>query len=359
MTTDAISGHFYFKKDDFCLNVHFSIPAQGITAIFGHSGSGKTTLLRCIAGLDRPQQGELYIKETCWQKEAQQFFLPTHQRALGYVFQEASLFPHLNVEKNLRYGLQRTAKEHCQIHFDEAVHLLGIQHLLHRRPRSLSGGERQRVAIARALLTSPQILLMDEPLAALDTQSKTDILPYLKSLHHNLSIPIVYITHDIDEALSLADYMLVLQQGEVIARGSIDSLLTQLTLPLFPAHSARTLLNAPVISHDKKYHLSLLDVLGHHLIINGLDYPVGQMLRLTINARDVSLSCSDQPLGDILNCLPVTITAMQEDEHYQWLVTLKYKELTLLSYITKKASDLLQIQIGQSLFAHIKEINVL
>jgi len=203
----------------FTLEVRQTLPAQGITAFFGPSGCGKTTLLRAIAGLERAQ-GRVAMGDAAWQDDARGAFVPAHQRSLGYVIQEAALFPHLDVRRNLDYGLKRTRAEERRIPLDQVIELLGIGHLMQRRTTTLSGGERQRVAIARALATSPRLLLMDEPLAALDMQRKREVLPYLEGLQRELRLPILYVSHAIDEVSRLADHLLVMEEGRVRAAGS-------------------------------------------------------------------------------------------------------------------------------------------
>ena len=209
-TRDGIQAQFKLSYSGFALDVDLALPGRGISAIYGASGSGKTSLLRCIAGLDRAV-GQLCVNGEVWQDESH--FLPPHQRSLGYVFQEASLFAHLTVRGNLDYGLNRLAPAQRKVSLDHALDLLGIAHLMERKPEGLSGGERQRVAIARALLTSPRLLLMDEPLAALDLPRKREILPYLERLHTELDIPLLYVSHSPDELARLADHLVVLELG--------------------------------------------------------------------------------------------------------------------------------------------------
>ncbi len=212
----GIEARFHVDWPGFALQVDLHLPAGGVTAFFGHSGSGKTTLLRCIAGLERAPKGRLVVNGELWQEEGQ--WLPTHKRSIGYVFQEASLFPHLSVLGNLQYGMKRISDPQ-RVNLHQVVELLGIGHLLARKPESLSGGERQRVGIARALAVSPRLLLMDEPLAALDLKRKREILPYLERLHDELDIPVLYVSHSPDEVMVLADYIVVLDEGQVLAEG--------------------------------------------------------------------------------------------------------------------------------------------
>jgi molybdate transport system ATP-binding protein len=222
---DAIHARFKLDYTGFTLDVDLDLPSHGVTALFGHSGSGKTTLLRAIAGLERVPGGYLAVNGEVWQDDEQGIFLPTHQRPLGYVFQEASLFAHLNVRRNLEYGLKRVPEQQRRVSLDKAIELLGIGHLQERMPNALSGGERQRVGIARALAVSPQLLLMDEPLAALDLKRKGEILPYLERLHDELDIPVLYVSHSPDEVARLADHLVLMENGQVLASGALTETL--------------------------------------------------------------------------------------------------------------------------------------
>ncbi|HEY1392919.1 MAG TPA: molybdenum ABC transporter ATP-binding protein, partial [Methylibium sp.] len=201
-------------RPGFALELDCILPGGGVTALFGPSGCGKTTVLRALAGLERAK-GRVVVNGEVWQDDASKAFVPTHRRAIGYVIQEPTLFPHLDVRRNLVYGLRRIPPQQRRIGMDRALSLLGIGHLLDRAPSSLSGGERQRVAIARALLTSPQLLLMDEPLAALDAARKAEILPYLERLHVELRMPIVYVTHSMEEVARLVDHLVLMESGRV------------------------------------------------------------------------------------------------------------------------------------------------
>jgi molybdate transport system ATP-binding protein len=354
-----INGRFQLQLGNFAFNINFHAPGRGVTAIFGSSGSGKTTLLRCIAGLERATQGYLQINGTCWQDEARGWFLPTHQRPLGYVFQEASLFPHLSVQKNLEYGLRRTPPAQRHIAFDEAVELLGIAHLLTRQPARLSGGERQRIAIARALLTSPKLLLMDEPLAALDAPSKADILPYLEKLHEELSIPVLYITHSIQEVMRLADYLLLLDQGQVIGSGTLLEVLTRLDLPLSHIPEAGVIIEAKVIEHDEEFHLTYLAFSGGQISLRRENLPLGHTVRVGVNARDVSLALENEIHSSILNNFQATVLEIVEESPGQLLIKLDITGALLLARITKKSGNLLNLQIGMSVYARVKSVALL
>jgi molybdate transport system ATP-binding protein len=219
---ETLEAQFTLQRESFTLDVQFSVPNTGVTAIFGPSGCGKTTLLRCLSGLERAPRGFLKVGNEVWQHG--EFFVPTHKRALGYVFQETLLFSHMNVERNLRFGMKRAGIHNSDV-LEKTVRLLGIQHLLKRNPASLSGGERQRVAIARALALCPKILLLDEPLSALDNTLKQEILPYLEQMNKELKIPIVYVSHSRDEVLRLAHNVILMEHGKVVGAGTPEDLL--------------------------------------------------------------------------------------------------------------------------------------
>ena len=255
-----ICASFSLQLEGFTLDASFSVPATGVTALFGPSGSGKTTLLRCIAGLERAN-GTLYVNGELWQDDTH--WMPTHQRPLGYVFQEASLFPHLSVRANLEYGYKRIPATERRVQPEQVVEWLGLSHLIDRGdPAKLSGGERQRVAIARALLTSPRLLLMDEPLSALDTRSRQEILPYLERLHRELEIPVLYVSHAMEEVARLADHLVLLEQGRVIAVGTLHETLARLDLPTAYFDDAGVVVEAVVAQQDESYHLTRIDFAG-------------------------------------------------------------------------------------------------
>jgi molybdate transport system ATP-binding protein len=354
-----LHGRFQLQQGNFQLDVDFHTPGQGVTAIFGLSGSGKTTLLRCVAGLERAKQGFLEINGNCWQDESRHFFLPTHQRPLGYVFQEASLFSHLSVQKNLEYGMRRTPPEQRKVAFDEAVELLGVAPLLNRNPKGLSGGERQRVAIARALLTSPKLLLMDEPLAALDAKSKTEILPYLEKLHEELSIPVLYVTHAIQEVMRLADNILIIENGKLIGSGALLEVLTRLDLPLSHIYEAGVVIEAKVIEHDEEFHLTYLEFSGERLSLRREDLLPGTKVRVVLNARDVSLALENEVHSSILNIFQATLLEIVEESPGQLIIKLEVGGALLLARITKKSGVLLNLQVGMTVYARVKSVALL
>ena len=296
-----LSVKFNLQLAEFSLEVDFEAPTVGVTALFGPSGSGKTTLLRCIAGLEQAR-GSLYVNGEVWQDESK--FMPVHKRPLGYVFQEASLFPHLSVRANLEYGMKRIAPADRKVQLEQVVEWLGLERLIERNdPAVLSGGERQRVAIGRALLTSPRILLMDEPLSALDTASKAEILPYLESLHRELDIPVLYVSHALDEVARLADHMVLMQQGRVIASGALSQTMARLDLPLAGFDDAGAVIEAVVAEQDETYHLTRLDFAGGDLWVGRVAQPTGTVVRARVLARDVSIALQMPQGSSITNIL--------------------------------------------------------
>ncbi|MBA1443755.1 MAG: molybdenum ABC transporter ATP-binding protein [Chromatiales bacterium] len=353
----TIEARFLIERGDFTLDADFIVPAQGISAIFGASGCGKTTLLRAIAGLEQPARGYLKIAGEVWQDGDR--FLPPHQRPLGYVFQEASLFPHLSVRGNLEYGYKRLPPEARRVDFDRAVTLLGIEPLLARRPEGLSGGERQRVAIARALLTSPRLLLMDEPLAALDRQSKREILPFLERLHEELSIPVLYVSHAPDEVARLADQLVLLEQGRVRASGPIGEMLTRVDLPLAHGDEAEAIVEAKVTEHDQAFHLTYLEFPGGRFTVARKDLPLGQSVRLRLLARDVSLSLERHEGTSILNIFPAKVETLADENPAQLMVRLDAGGVPILSRITRKSATILALEPGKTVYVQVKTVALL
>jgi molybdate transport system ATP-binding protein len=302
---ETIHAEFKGALGSFSLDAGFTAPAKGVTALFGPSGCGKTTVLRCIAGLQRLPDGLCVVGGDVWQ-DRKGAFLPTHKRALGYVFQEASLFAHLSVRRNLMFGAPRGEDEagEGKIAFDEVVELLGITALLDRAPGKLSAGERQRVAIGRALLTQPKLLLMDEPLSALDRATKDEILPFLERLRDRLSLPLVYISHSMAEVDRLADQIVLMEKGRVIGFGPLEELQSDPALPLAIARDAAVTLNGVIEAHDGRYGLLTLSVRGGSLIVPAPAAAPGERRRIRIIAGDVSLARQRPGPSSILNILP-------------------------------------------------------
>lgn len=349
----GIEARFKVDWPGFSLDVNLSLPRRGVTALFGHSGSGKTTLLRCIAGLERVQSGQLLFDGTVWQDNRR--WVPTHKRPIGYVFQEASLFSHLSVMANLRFGMRRN-RGAKRVNLEHAVELLGIGHLLDRKPERLSGGERQRVAIARALAIDPQLLLMDEPLAALDLKRKREILPYLERLHDELDIPILYVSHSPDEVARLADHLVAMESGRVLTSGPLAESLARLDLPIRLGEDAGTVLDAKVGAKDSEWHLVRVDFPGGSLWARDHDLAVGRRVRARVLARDVSLA-EEPGQSSIQNVLLGTVDAVGEDDHPGLaLVRMRVGESLFLARLTKRAAASLGVQLGREFWVQVKSV---
>lgn len=354
-----VIARFNLNYADFQLDVDLQLPGAGISVLFGHSGSGKTTLLRCIAGLQHARQGYLQVNGEIWQDHEHNIFTPTYQRALGYVFQEANLFPHLTVAKNLHYGLSRLPRVIAKADLAQIIALLGIEHLLQRMPEHLSGGERQRVAIARALALNPAILLMDEPLASLDNKRKQELLPFFVRLHQNLNIPIIYVTHSQQEVAQLADYLVLLEQGRVIAASSLSDTLSRLDLPLAHAREASSVWEAKIAEHEQNYHLTHLAFEAGTLCVSYIDAAIGTNLRVQIFASDVSIALEKPTASSIQNILPAIINGFNDDNYGHCVVRLLVGKQVLLAHITLKSKLLLGLQPGMAVYVQIKGTSIL
>ncbi len=352
----AIQTRLRLARAGFTLDVDLRLPGQGVSALFGPSGCGKTTCLRAIAGLERAQ-GRVEINGQVWQDDATATWLPTHRRQLGYVFQEASLFPHLSVRRNMEYGLRRLPARERRVSLDQAVQLLGLAPLMERAPQTLSGGERQRVAIARALAASPHMLLMDEPLAALDAARKAEVLPYLERLQRSLDIPVLYVSHSIDEVARLAGHLVLIEQGRVRAQGPTAPMLARLDLPLAHGEGAAALVDAVVASHDATDHLLTVRFGGGELrLVSTREHAPGSRVRLRVPARDVSLSRTRAEDSTILNVLPARITQIAPDGPGQVAIALDCAGTPLLARVTRHSSEALALRVGEALFAQVKGV---
>lgn len=340
------------QRAGFALDVDLHLPGRGVTALFGPSGSGKTTLLRAVAGLEPRAAGRVRIGESIWQDDAPRRFLPPPHRAVGYVPQDSSLFPHLSVRANLEYGWRRRGRPAWD---QSLVDLLGLEPLLARRPRTLSGGERQRVAIARALLTAPRLLLLDEPLASLDTARKAEVLPYLERLHARLEIPLIYVSHAVEEVSRLADHLVLLEAGRVRASGAAAALMTRLDLAGAFADEAGALIEAVVAEHDATDHLTRLRFEGGELWVPLRSETLGTRLRARIQARDVSLTTAAPAHSSILNLLPARVVEMAPaPAPGQILVRLEVGTTALMARITERSQRLLQLAPGSEVWAQVK-----
>jgi molybdate transport system ATP-binding protein len=347
----------------FRLDVAFDVPATGVTGLFGPSGCGKTSVLRGMAGLLRLREGFVAIDGDVWQDGP--LFRPTHQRPVGYVFQEASLFPHLSVKNNLLYGAPggRPPQGAGLIGFDEVAELLGLGPLLDRAPRNLSGGERQRVAVGRALLSQPKLLLMDEPLSALDRQTKDEILPFLERLHASLSLPILYVSHDMAEVDRLADHLVLMEAGRVRAAGPLGALQSDPSLPLAAARDAGVSLGAVVAEYDAAYGLATLRVDGGRFIVPSPPAAKGERRRLRIAAGDVSLTQQPTTSSTILNILPVRILSASPLGESEVLAVLRLGPgsdtgTRILARVTRRSWEHLGLAEGMEIYAQIKGVAI-
>jgi len=328
-------------RDNFTLDVDVRIPSKGITGLFGESGSGKTTLLRCIAGLEKSDDGEL---------------LPVHKRGIGYVFQEPRLFPHLDVLGNIRFGLKRNASP--QLEEQQVVDMLGLNGLLQRKPTELSGGEAQRAAIAAVLLRSPQLILMDEPLASLDQRRKDELLPYLDRLHDELSVPVVYVSHNIDEISRLCDHLLLIDDGKIVASGELHEVLARLDIPILHGRNAGTVIRATPDFYDSAYDLTRFGFSGGELLVPGQFDARSPNLRLRIAASDVSL-CRVQPQETtVLNILSAVVDDVQPTGPSADLVRLAIGDDFLLAQVTRLSVTRLDLKKGDQVYAQIKSVTV-
>jgi molybdate transport system ATP-binding protein len=349
----GIHAQLSLTKHGFKLNAAIDIPANGISVLFGASGAGKTTLLRAIAGLEQ-STGSLSVNGEIWQD--QHICLAPHERACGYVFQESSLFSHLSVRDNLQYGYSRADNPERCISFDRAVELLSLNELLDRPSTQLSGGEQKRVAIGRALLRGPKLLLLDEPLASLDAGHKRELLPFLERLHSELSIPIVYVTHAADEVARLADYLTLMNQGEILATGPINEILTRFDLPMsHDADSCAVIATTPG-NYDEQYGLTTLAFKGGSLLVPGRIASAATNIKVRIVARDISLTLQRQTGTSILNIVAATVLELAEDSPAQTLVKLDAGGTVLLARITRKSAAAMNIEPGLKLYAQIKSI---
>lgn len=347
---------------DFTLNINQNLPAQGITVLFGPSGSGKTTVLRCLAGLEQAT-GVISFKDEIWQNSASNVFRPTWQREIGYVFQEASLFEHLDVRANLHFGLRRVKgierAEQTQ-DLDAAVALLGIDHLLDRSVTSLSGGERQRVAIARALATRPKLLLLDEPLASLDVARRKEVLPWLERLHQELRIPILYVTHSMDELVRLADHVVLLDKGAVQGSGSISQVLGSHDVARLLGDEAGVVIEGEITEQDVQDQTVRVGFSGGNVWVPDHTFSVGQTVRLRILARDVSLSLTKHEDSTIQNCLQGVIEAIEPDvSASQALLRVRCGHEMILSRVPQQSLFRLGLTVGSSVWCQIKSILLL
>jgi molybdate transport system ATP-binding protein len=335
MSTVALTHSI--RKGEFLLDVDTEIPAAGITGIFGESGSGKTTLLRCIAGLEGPTGTE-----------------PVHRRRIGFVFQEPQLLAHLNVRKNIEYGMRRNPQAGNSL--AEVARLLEVDNLLDRSTKDLSGGEAQRVSIARVLCQSPRLILMDEPLSALDERRRNEVLPYLDRLHSETSVPIIYVSHNIDEICRLSDHLLVLDGGKIVAEGELQNTLARIDVPQLGGRNAGAVINATQRRYDSEFDLTLFEFSGGEVWVPGRHE--SSAVRLRVSASNISISRVPAETSTILNILPAVIEATARETTATALVQLRLGDELLVARITRRSLQQLQLGVGEQVYAQVKSVTV-
>lgn len=347
----------YRGEHDFTLVLNCELPASGITAVYGPSGSGKTSLLDCIAGLRRPDAGSrVEFQAQAWQNA--DTFMPPWQRGVGYVFQDSRLFPHLTVERNLDYALHRRHADNGP-GIDQLSRWLELEGLLQQGAEQLSAGEKQRVAIARALVSNPELLLLDEPLANLDRAAARQCLGHLQILHDELNLPMIYVSHNIEEVSELADHLLLLEAGRAIEQGSTLDLCGRLDNRLSQEQQAAAIAQCRITGHDQDFGLTELDLEGHPIYVSRVDRQAGQRRRLRIPARDISV-CRQRPTdSSILNLLPVTLAEMHDSDDARVMLRLALGSQFLLARITRKSAHQMQLAVGDHLFAQVKSAALL
>ncbi|MYB20215.1 MAG: molybdenum ABC transporter ATP-binding protein [Holophagales bacterium] len=346
----------------FDLQVEQAIPAAGVTAVFGPSGSGKTTLLRSVLGFEAGSRGRIALNGDVWLDSEAGVDVPPHRRPVGCTFQDGRLFPHLDVAGNLRYADRRSGEANAvSINHDDVVDALDLEPLLDRRPNTLSGGERQRAALGRALLSRPRLLLLDEPLSALDRRRKAEIMPYLLALHPRFGIPTLYVSHAVDEVALLADRVLVLAEGRVQAFGGTIEVLEQLDLaPLTERFQAAAVLEARVSAHDDQYRLTWLDLDGQRLSVPRIEHlDVGESARLLVRSRDVSLATERPSPTSIRNVLSGVLVSLHQDESSAFAeATIDLGSHRLRARITRASAAELDLAVGSPVFALLKSVSL-
>jgi molybdate transport system ATP-binding protein len=354
-----ITAHFRLSLSGFDLDMELIAPGRGLTALFGPSGSGKTTFLRLIAGLSLADSGFVTVNGEAWQDDGSGLLIPPHERPIGFVFQDARLFSHLTVRENLLYGYNRLPIERRVVKSEDIIRRLSLENLLDRYPATISGGQQQRVAIGRALLRSPRLLLFDEPLASLDSESKSEILHYLETLKDELPAPSIYVTHSMDEVARVADHMALVKDGRIIRSGPVGEMFVSLDSPLALEDEAGAALDAVVIGHDDEYHLTTLKFAGGIMSVSRGGLAVGSRVRVRVIASDVSLSLNKPEGSSVLNVFEAVVTGVAEESLSQVIVGLDAGGAGLLARITKKSSAALGIRPGVKVYALVKSVAVI
>ena len=344
----------------FTINAQFQCSNE-ITALFGKSGAGKTSIVQMLAGLIKPENGRIVIDDVTLYDSRHQIDLPPNRRRVGYVFQDARLFPHMSVEKNLDYGQRRRRGTGGSPKFDQVVDVLDISHLLERKTRALSGGERQRVAIGRALLSAPQMLLMDEPLASLDSQRKAEIIPFVAEIQREFLLPVIYVSHSIDEVLQLADTVVLVAKGGVAAVGPVENILNRPDLVrVTNTGDAGTVIPARLTKTDQDFDMAIFSFSGGAFQVPAPsgDVEIGQSLRLRARARDVSIALKKPQDVSVMNIFKGTVASVVNGDGPQVDVSINVGETLIWSRITRKSLSELSISPGKSVYAMVKAVAI-
>lgn len=349
----SIKAHYQKSLGQFDFDAEFSIPEHGITILFGPSGSGKTTLLNCIAGFQQANLAYFTLNDTVFDDNQKNIRLSTQQRRVGYVFQDTRLFPHLTVQQNLDYGYSRNKQNPAIADHDELINIFSLQALLRHYPHQLSGGQKQRVALARALLANPRLLILDEPMSALDRSAKQELMPYLESIHNRFTLPVIYVSHDLREVLRLGDYLLLMEHGRIIDHGNLMDLCV--TQPLLTQdEGASFILTGQVQQVDDRHSISTVICHGHRVYISGRLLEPQQNVRILIHAQDVSLTLSCANDSSILNILPVTVQTIHPAVNGKHLVKCDIGGAQVLAMISIRSVDNLGLVAGREVFAQFK-----
>ena len=348
-----IEAKFVVEREDFKLTADFQMPGKGVTALFGQSGSGKTTTINAICGLVKPDHGTIKINDHTLFDSVKSINVPTSKRGLGYVFQEGRLFPHMTVQENLFYGMK--SKNISIPSKEDTINILGLRKFLYRKPLSLSGGERQRVAIGRALLCSPKILLMDEPLAALDVARKQELLPYISTLRDILKIPIIYVSHQIDEIMHLADTLILLNNGEIVAQGPVSEVINATkNSSYFGIGVKSSFLTCIINNHETEARITNLGFNGGSISTKFIDKPIGTKIRAKIRAQDIAIALKRPTDISIANIFETRIHSIEINDLNFMDLQLMVKDTIIWSRLTRRSVSNLQLTPGQMVFALIK-----
>jgi molybdate transport system ATP-binding protein len=345
-------------RGSFSLDAAFELPTPGVVALFGRSGSGKSTLINLIAGLLDADAGRVALDDLVWLDTERRLNVPTEKRRIGYVFQEARLFPHLSVEGNLRYGEKR-ASPRAFISLDTVAGLLDLGPLMLRRTHQLSGGERQRVAIGRALLSQPDLLLLDEPLASLDTARREEVLPYLENLRDQLAVPMVYVSHDFDEVLRLATYIVLIEQGRTIAQGGVGEMSLNADLrSIIGADAVGAIIDGTVLGVDESSGLTRVSAGRGELKVQAPHLAAGATLRLQLLARDLIVATQPPQNLSVRNSLSGVVASLSRDDAHSELVAIDIGGTLIMARVTTAAARDLRLAPGLPVWALVKSVSL-